>query len=89
MDNTYLMDMPGFPPVKTAQDSQKEQGAYFWFWWVVVFLWVVLGIVAFFLSIICFGKSGTLGYQIVGFLLALFFGPLYFIYYLSVDKYCR
>jgi hypothetical protein len=58
---------------------------------IVVFLglWIIAGIIAFIVSIICFGRSGTTGQHIVGLLLAIFFGPLYWIYYGVVGSYCR
>lgn len=60
-----------------------------WFLLLIVLVWTVAGIVAFLWSIICFGKSGTMSQQIVGLLLAIFFGPFYWLYYFSVKKYCR
>jgi hypothetical protein len=45
--------------------------------------------VAFIISIMCFGKSGTIVQQIVGLLLAIFFGPFYWLYYISVKSYCK
>jgi|688.fasta_scaffold2200882_1 hypothetical protein len=55
---------------------------------LLVFLWGVLGIAAFFMSLVCFGKSGTTSQHILGFLLAIFFGPFYWIYYGVVRSYC-
>ena len=60
-----------------------------WFVLIFVFAWVVAGIVAFLWSIMCFGKSGTMSQQLVGLFLAIFFGPLYWLYLYSVKKYCR
>jgi hypothetical protein len=85
MDYTYMMTMPTLP----TQDDSKKTDDWFWLWWLVAFTWIVLGLVAFFWSILCFGKSGGLGYQIVGFLMALFFGPLYWLYFWATKKYCR
>jgi hypothetical protein len=56
---------------------------------LLVFVWFILGVVAFVWSLLCFGKSGTSVDHIVGLLLALFFGPFYFIYYGVKKNYCR
>ena len=41
---------------------------------VIVAIWVILGIEAFIMSIVCFGRSGSTSQQVVGLLLAIFFG---------------
>ena len=56
---------------------------------VVLIIWVILGIVGFIMSIICFGRSGTTGQHIIGLLIAIFFGPIYWIFYLAVPDYCK
>ncbi len=56
---------------------------------LLVIVWVALGIAAFIVSLLCFGKSGTMTHKIFGFLLAVLFGPFYWIYYLVTKKYCR
>ena len=55
---------------------------------IFIVLWIVAGIAAFIMSIMCFGYSGTTVQHVVGFLLALFFGPFYWIYYFYVKSYC-
>ena len=56
---------------------------------VLVFLWIVLGIVAFFMSLYCFSKTGaTTGQNVIGLLLAMFLGPLYWFYYAWGGSYC-
>jgi hypothetical protein len=52
-------------------------------------LWFILGLIAFVYSLVCFGKSGSLLEKIIGFLLALFFGPFYWVYYAANSNYCR
>ena len=56
---------------------------------IFVFLWFFVGIAAFIMSLLCFGKSGSTPQHVVGFLLALFFGPFYWIYYFASASYCR
>jgi Mn2+/Fe2+ NRAMP family transporter len=55
----------------------------------MTFLWIAAGIVAFIVSLICFGKSGKRIDKVIGLLLAVLFGPFYWIYYMVVKKYCR
>ena len=55
---------------------------------IFVVVWCVLGLSAFIASIVCLGRSGTVGAKIAGFLLALFFGPFYWIYFLAHSGYC-
>jgi hypothetical protein len=52
-------------------------------------LWTISGIAAFIMSIVCFARSGTMGQQVVGLLLAIFFGPFYWIYYFILSSYCK
>ena len=48
---------------------------------VVAGVWIILGMIAQLLSILCFFKSGgTTSQNIGGFLLAFFLGPFYFFY---------
>jgi L-asparagine transporter-like permease len=81
--------MNGVVLVNSQQPQEQQQDMWYWMWYITVFIWIVLGFIAFIWSIMCFGKSGTLGQQIIGLLLAVIFGPFYWIYYLSVGKYCR
>jgi hypothetical protein len=57
----------------------------------VLFLlvWVVGGIAALIMSIVCFGFSGSTTEKVVGLALAFFLGPLYFIFYAVNKDYCR
>lgn len=76
------------PPM--PQENQKPNGAI-WMTGLIVlltFIWVVAGIAAFIMSIICFGRSGTAIQQLIGLLLAFLFGPFYWIYYGVVKDYC-
>jgi hypothetical protein len=81
-------EMPSTNKV-VVEDDSGSMSAWQWIWFTIVFIWVVLGILGFLWSIICFGRSGDLGYKIVGLLLAIFFGPVYFVYFLAVKNYCR
>ena len=55
----------------------------------LVGVWVIMGIVAFFMSLYCFSKSGsTTGQNAIGLALAVFLGPLYWFYYAWGGSYC-
>jgi hypothetical protein len=56
---------------------------------IIVIFWIILGITGFIMSIVCFGRSGTTTQHVVGLLLAIFFGPIYWIFYLAVPDYCK
>jgi hypothetical protein len=55
----------------------------------IFFIWVLLGLIAFILSLVCFARSGSILEKILGLLLAIFFGPFYFIFYAVNSGYCR
>jgi hypothetical protein len=56
---------------------------------IVVIVWVILGIIGFIMSIICFGRSGTTAQHVIGLLISMFFGPIYWIFYFVVPDYCK
>lgn len=56
---------------------------------VFVILWVFVGLAAFIMSLVCFGRSGSTAQHIIGLLLSIFFGPFYWIYYFAVSSYCK
>lgn len=56
---------------------------------VFMLIWVIAGIIAFVYSLVCFGRSGSTVEKILGLLLAIFFGPLYFIFLGFNKSYCR
>ena len=55
----------------------------------IMFFWIIIGFAAFITSIVCFGRSGTMVEKIIGLLLAIFFGPFYFLFYAFNEGYCR
>jgi len=53
------------------------------------FVWTTIGLIAFVWSIYCFGKKGTIFQKILGILMAMFLGPLFFFYYRYSPTYCK
>ena len=49
---------------------------------IVIFIWTILGLAGLIWSIICFGKNDKTSLNAIGFLLALFLGPFYWLYYI-------
>ena len=54
-----------------------------------MFVWIVLGLSAFVWSIFCFGKTGTMFQKVLGFVMAMFFGPMFFVLYKFSPTYCK
>lgn len=55
---------------------------------VVVIIWVLLGVLAFVFSLVCFAYNGTFMQNWVGFITAIVMGPFYWIYYFNASGYC-
>lgn len=77
--------------INIKEEEEKFERLKYIIGFVVLFfiIWGVVGFIAFIWSIMCFGKSGTSSDHIIGLLLAIFFGPFYFIYYGVRKSYCR
>ena len=78
-------------PVATTVVSYDKQDYTVAYVIAVIFtiIWIALGVAAFIMSLVCFGYSGTTAQQVIGLVLAILFGPFYWIYYLVVKNYCR
>jgi hypothetical protein len=55
----------------------------------IAILWVVAGVAAFIMSLVCFGYNGSVFDKIIGLLLAILFGPFYWIFYNYNKNYCH
>ncbi len=55
---------------------------------IFLLVWVIVGTIAFIISLFCFGFSGSITEKIIGLVLAIFFGPFYFIYFYLNKNYC-
>lgn len=56
---------------------------------ILAAIWVIAGIAAFFSSLVCFGRSGSITEKILGILLAWIIGPFYWFYYAFNKSYCN
>lgn len=71
------------------EEDKKQSKLSTGFMVMVTVVWVALGIAAFVMSLLCFGRSGSMTEKIFGFLLSVFFGPFYWVYFMVMKKYCR
>ena len=55
---------------------------------LIYLIWLVYGLAAFIASIVCLSYKGSTGAKTAGFLLALFFGPFYWLFYMYSSNYC-
>jgi ABC-type Na+ efflux pump permease subunit len=56
---------------------------------IFMFIWITLGLSALVWSIYCFGKTGSMLQKFIGLLMAVFFGPLFFLMYKFSPTYCK
>lgn len=74
---------------KENDDTKKGAKGLIFF---LLIVWALLGAIAFFWSIVCVGSSGgSTASKFFGLLIAMFFGPLWFIYkaFASKGGYCE
>lgn len=56
---------------------------------IIAMLWILAGITAFIMSVVCFKFNGTGLQKFLGLILAILFGPFYWIYYGLSSTYCK
>lgn len=57
---------------------------------LIVFIWMMLGVLGFITSLVCFARDGTFEEKWVGFLSSVVLGPLYWIYFMYASPtYCK
>jgi hypothetical protein len=77
---------------ETKNDNETKDGdetATIQVFGLFMFVWIVLGLAAFVWSLYCFGKSGTIFQKCLGLVMAIFFGPLFFLLYKFSPTYCK
>jgi hypothetical protein len=101
-NNNAVLTLPtgGFPDRRVGADSSdtvdkasaeglksafKLAGGIF----IFAVVWMVLGVAAFVMSLVCLSKKGSKsGQNVIGLLLAIFLGPFYWFYYIGGGSYC-
>jgi len=53
-----------------------------------IIIWVISGLTAAIMSLVCFGYKGSTLDKIIGLLIAIFLGPFYWLYYAFNGAYC-
>ena len=68
-----------------ANTKSKVMGIF-----ILVFigLWVLLGVIGFIHSLICLGYESTFTDKVLGLIIALLFGPFFYVYYYFNKSYC-
>lgn len=56
---------------------------------IIVFTWMILGLLGFVTSLVCFSYGGTFVEKWVGLLVSVTLGPFYWLYLLYSDSYCK
>jgi hypothetical protein len=70
------------------KEKNKESKVFYSLIFFVI-IWTVIGFIAFITSLVCFSKSGTTFDKFMGLLLAIFLGPLYFVFFALSNSYCK
>jgi hypothetical protein len=52
-------------------------------------VWFVFGFAGFIMSFVCFGYTGNIGEKLLGLILAMTLGPIYWVYYFVSPSYCK
>jgi uncharacterized protein YacL len=72
----------------TNTSTEKKAGMASVVFLVVGTLWSLIGFIAFITSIVCVFKNSTLIENVIGLLLSIFLGPLYFFFFFLSSTYC-
>ncbi len=57
---------------------------------LIVFVWLILGVASYVMSVKCFNSPKSRGSDnLAGVIIAIFLGPLYWIYFAMNKSYCR
>jgi hypothetical protein len=60
-----------------------------WIWIILlVIIWAFAGLTAFFASLVCLFYNSSVSDKVVGLFLSVFFGPLYWGFYIYKASYC-
>ena len=68
--------------------GRRAGGILVGFYGFFILLWVVLGLAAFVMSVLCFGYTGSTAQHVAGVVFAILFGPFYWLYYAVSSDYC-
>lgn len=90
--NTQYSAIPlyGSTPTGTTTNNSGSFFSWIWFIFLIIYLiiWFSSGVAAFVASFICLGYQGSTSDKIIGIMIALLFGPLYWLYFSLNKNYC-
>lgn len=72
-----------------SDNKKNDETATVQIFGIFMFIWITLGLSALVWSIYCFGKTGSMLQKFIGLLMAVFFGPLFFLMYKFSPTYCK
>lgn len=72
-----------------SDNKKNDESATVQIFGIFMFVWITLGLSALVWSIYCFGKTGSMLQKFIGLLMAVFFGPLFFLMYKFSPTYCK
>lgn len=55
---------------------------------ILLWIWVIAGLLAFIVSLVCFGFNGSIGDKFLGLIVAIIIGPFYWFYFIYNNNYC-
>ena len=88
--NTQYSAIPLYGTTPASTNSGTSFISWIWliFLFIYLFIWFSSGIAAFVASFICLGYQGSTSDKIIGIMIALLFGPLYWLYFSLNKNYC-
>jgi len=55
---------------------------------IILWLWFIAGLLAFIVSLVCFGFNGSISDKFLGLIISLVIGPFYWFYFIFNNNYC-
>ena len=75
---------------KKKDDNYQSSTAYGFVMFIVIILWLwfIAGLLAFIVSLVCFGFNGSISDKFLGLIVSLVVGPFYWFYFIFNNNYC-
>jgi len=102
MNNEYFFDVVATPAPKEVHIIYRDRDDYerrnttssgigllALFIALFILTWVIAGLLAFIMSLICFAYTSSMSDKFLGLIVALSIGPFYWLYYIFNSNYCN
>jgi len=90
--NTQYSAIPLYNSTTPVGTTNSGTSFFSWIWFIFLIIYLIIwfssGVAAFVASFICLGYQGSTSDKIVGIMIALLFGPLYWLYFSLNKNYC-